>query len=225
MKITVYGAGAIGGVTGAFAAQAGDDVSFVDIVPDHVRSINQHGLRISGLRGDFTVHTPALEPHQLQGPLDLVLLAVKSHHTAAAMDAILPHLGPDSTVVSLQNGINEELISSLIGPHRTIGCLVNWGADYQAPGHIEFGGDGPFHLGNLDGRHTPHRRGRRPGLLRKPFISNPLWCETHRHGRFSRNSTHNPLIKPPRGGVQRGTAPRVKGSWSRDPDSNPDRGV
>jgi len=104
VKITVYGAGAIGGVTGAFAAQAGEDVSFVDIVPDHVRSINQHGLRISGLRGDFTVHTPALEPHQLQGPLDLVLLAVKSHHTAAAMDAILPHLGPDSTVVSLHLG-------------------------------------------------------------------------------------------------------------------------
>ena len=155
MKIIVYGAGAIGGVTGAFAAQAGEDVTFVDIVPEHVRSINQRGLGVSGLRGDFTVHASALEPHQLQGLLDLVLLAVKSHHTAAAMDVILPQLGPDSTVVSLQNGINEEPISALIGPHRTIGCLINWGADYQAPGHIEFGGDGPFHLGNLDGRDTP----------------------------------------------------------------------
>ena len=70
------------------------------------------------------------------------------------METLLPHIGPETTVVSLQNGLNEELIASLIGAHRTVGCLVNWGGDYIEPGHILYGGDGPMRIGELDGSTT-----------------------------------------------------------------------
>ena len=155
MAITVFGAGAIGGIAGACAALAGEDVTFVDRVSEHVKRINEEGLLISGLRGDDArITARALEPAQLKGQLDLVFLCVKSQHTAEAMEAMLPYIGPNSVVVSLQNGLNEEVIASYIGPHRTIGCLVDWGGDYQGPGHIQYGGDGPMRIGELDGSAT-----------------------------------------------------------------------
>jgi 2-dehydropantoate 2-reductase len=77
---------------------------------------------------------------------------VKSQHTPVALDVIAPRLAPQGTVVSLQNGLNEELIAARVGAHRTVGCLVNWAADWQAPGRILHGGEGALVLGELDGR-------------------------------------------------------------------------
>ncbi len=164
MGITVFGAGAIGGVTGGCAALAGEDVTFVDKVGEHVKRLNEEGLRITGVRGEHKVKVKALEPKQLRGNLDLVLLCVKSQDTVASMESLLPHIGPDSTVVSLQNGINEPVIASYIGPERTVGCFVNWSADYHGPGHIEHGGEGTFHIGEMDGSITK-RLSRIQGIL------------------------------------------------------------
>ena len=70
MAITVFGAGAIGGIAGACAALAGEDVTFVDRVSEHVKRINDEGLLISGLRGrDARVKARALEPSQREGEL------------------------------------------------------------------------------------------------------------------------------------------------------------
>jgi 2-dehydropantoate 2-reductase len=71
------------------------------------------------------------------------------------MEQILPHLTRQSVVVSLQNGLNEETIAARIGPGRTVGCLVNWSADWIAPGRIQFGGAGSFQVGELHGATTP----------------------------------------------------------------------
>ncbi|MBM3925374.1 MAG: 2-dehydropantoate 2-reductase [SAR202 cluster bacterium] len=155
MQITIFGAGAIGGLTGALLEKAGQPVTLVDKVADHVRCINADGLRVTGFAGEFRVRPKALEPHQLKGPLDTVFLCVKSLHTLDAMNALMPHLGPKSTLVCFQNGVNEETIAKLIGPQRTVGCLVQWGGDYQSPGHIEYGNHGPYQIGELDGRTTP----------------------------------------------------------------------
>jgi len=155
VAITVFGAGAIGGIAGACAALAGEDVTFVDRVSEHVQQINNEGLLISGLRGkEVRVKVKALEPAQLKDELDLVLLCVKSQNTVEAMDTLTPYIGPNSLVVSLQNGLNEEVIASYIGAQRTIGCLVDWGGDYQGPGHIQYSGDAPMRIGDLDGRTT-----------------------------------------------------------------------
>src|SRR5436309_9802941 len=135
MPITVYGAGAIGGVTGAALARAGRDVLLVDRAADHVAAVNASGLTIDGAPGGgFTARVRAVTPDALGSGLRLVLLAVKAHHTPDALDGVEPRLAADGVVVSLQNGLNEELIAARVGAARTVGCLVNWAADWVAPG-------------------------------------------------------------------------------------------
>jgi len=158
MAITVYGAGAIGGTTGAALARAGHDVLLVDSAAPHVEAINAHGITIERKDGAVTTRVPAVTPDGLGRDLALVLLAVKSHHTADVLRDLAPRLAPDGTIVSLQNGLSEEQIVAAVGAARTVGCLVNWAADWVAPGRILHGGHGAFVLGELDGRITPRVR-------------------------------------------------------------------
>jgi 2-dehydropantoate 2-reductase len=154
VQVTVWGAGAIGGVVGAWLVRNGVDVLFVDQDAAHVEAMNRNGLFVDGIRGEFRVPVKAVVPDDVRGPLGTVLLAVKCLHTETAVRQMMPHLTPESAVVSLQNGLNEELIAELIGPERTVGCFVNFGADWQAPGHIRHGGEHPLYIGELDGRRT-----------------------------------------------------------------------
>ena len=151
MTMTVVGAGAIGGVTGAALARAGHDTLLVDQAAEHVAAINAGGLTIAAPDGAWTVPVRAVTPDAVPDALELVLLAVKSQHTLAALDVIAPRLVPQGVVVSLQNGLNEPLIAARVGAGRTIGCLVNWAADWVAPGRIQHGGVGTFAIGELDG--------------------------------------------------------------------------
>lgn len=153
--ITIVGAGAIGGTVGAYLTDAGYDVTLVDIVPEHVRAMNERGLRISGFRGDHTFPVKAIESHALRGPLGATFLCVKGHFTAAAMAQIAPLLAEDGFVLSLQNGLNEEIIAGAVGAERTVGAFVHFGADYVEPGHIVLGNEQTIHPGELDGRVTP----------------------------------------------------------------------
>ena len=158
MQVTICGAGAIGGYTGASLARAGHDVLLVDTAHAHVAAINAHGLTIEAPgtgTPDWSVRVPAVTPAALRGPRELVFLSVKSQHTVTALDTVVPHLAPTGIIVALQNGLNEELISARIGAARTIGCLVNLGADWQAPGRVQWGGPGAIVLGELDGAVTP----------------------------------------------------------------------
>lgn len=158
MQITIIGAGAIGGTTGAFLQAAGHEVLLVDTVGEHVEAINDRGLRISGIRGDRMFPVRACMPRDLRGPLGFVVLAVKAHHTEAALAPIAPLLSPDGFIVSMQNGLNEEIIARHIGAARTVGCFVHFGADYQEPGHVLLGNDHPIYVGELDGTTTPRVR-------------------------------------------------------------------
>jgi 2-dehydropantoate 2-reductase len=151
MTVTIYGAGAIGGTVGAYLARNGVPVLLVDREARHVAAITERGLTIQRADGDFTVPVRAALPEALTGPLDLVLLAVKAQHTDEALDVIAPLLASGSTVVSLQNGLCERAIAARIGAERTVGCLVNFAADYIEPGTIFFGGPGAIELGELDG--------------------------------------------------------------------------
>lgn len=155
MRIAVWGSGAIGGVVGAGMAAAGEDVLLVDIATDHVEAMNTQGLLVRTPGGERRTAVRAALPQEVTGSFDLVFLAVKSQFTQAALDAIEPHIGPDSAVVSLQNGVNEPHIARRIGAARTIGCLVDFSADYHAPGLIVRGRQGNLFVGELDGRMTP----------------------------------------------------------------------
>src|SRR5262245_45292007 len=88
----IYGAGAIGGLIGAYTQRAGNDVLLVDKAEDHVAHMNQHGLHVFGNYGDFTVPVSAATPDALPDNLGLVFLAVKGQDTDAALDVIVPKL-------------------------------------------------------------------------------------------------------------------------------------
>ena len=127
---------------------------FVDTASDHVSRINERGLSITGPIDSFTVPAKAVTPDALEGVYDRIVLAVKTPATRAAADALSLHLGPDGYVVSAQNGLNEYVIADIVGAGRTMGCFVNFGADYHAPGEIMYGGHGAVVVGETDGRIT-----------------------------------------------------------------------
>lgn len=153
--ITIIGAGAIGGTVGAYLHDARYDVTLVDIVDEHVRKINDSGLRITGYRGDHTYRVRAVHSDDLRGPLGVTFLCVKGHFTEPAMRQIAPLLAPDGFVLSLQNGLNEEIIARHVGPERTVGAFVHFGADYLEPGLIQLGNEHTIYPGELDGNITP----------------------------------------------------------------------
>lgn len=163
MRVTVVGAGAIGGTTGVLLHQAGHDVTLVDRDAAHVAAINRDGFRLSGIL-DVRERVPAVQADDLpglaarQGPLGMVVLAVKAMDTEAAAEAIRPHLAADGFIVSYQNGLNEERIAAIVGPERTVGAFIHFGADLLKPGHVALSNRVPTYISELDGRETPRIR-------------------------------------------------------------------
>ncbi|WP_319413313.1 2-dehydropantoate 2-reductase [uncultured Cohaesibacter sp.] len=154
-SILIWGAGAIGGVLGAYFARAGHKVHMVDIVPEHVEAMRTSGLKIEGPVEEFTQILPASLPEELQGTFDIVFLAVKAHHTETALGMLKKHLAPNGYVVSAQNGLNEKVIAAAIGAENTVGCFVNFGADWLEPGLVLYGNRAAVAVGELDGQRTP----------------------------------------------------------------------
>lgn len=153
-RILIWGAGAIGGTAGAYLKRAGHDISFVDVVEDHVKAIRTTGLKITGPVDQFTVVTPAFTPDEVQGTWDMIFLAVKAQHTEAATRALMPHLSQNGFVLSLQNGLCETIIAPIVGRDRTVGAFINYSTDWIAPGEVMFGSRGAVVLGELHGRTT-----------------------------------------------------------------------
>ncbi|OPA99798.1 2-dehydropantoate 2-reductase [Pseudomonas fluorescens] len=149
--IVIWGAGAIGAAIAAALVQLDEPVILVDNAVAHVAAINANGLTITGPLIEGTFKVQALLPEQLQGRFERIFLAVKSHHTAGAIEQILPHLADDGYVVSMQNGLNEHVIAAKIGAERTLGAFLNFGADLLEPGVIHYGGRGAVVVGELDG--------------------------------------------------------------------------
>lgn len=163
MRVTIVGAGAIGGTAGVLLHQAGHEVTLIDRDAEHVAAINRDGYRLSGIL-DANEPLRAIVPEQLdgivqaEGQLGMVILAVKAMDTVSAAEFICPFLAPDGYVVSFQNGLNEETIASIVGRERTIGAFIHYGADLVAPGHVVFANRPPTYISELDGVETPRIR-------------------------------------------------------------------
>lgn len=167
-RIAIVGAGAVGGYAGAHMAQAGHDVTFIDMWPDNVEAMRAKGLTITHLRDvpEFTVPVRALHICDVQGlskekPIDIAFICVKSYDTAWATTMIAPYLAPDGYVVSLQNCINEPVISSVVGQERTLGAIASSiTVELIGPAHVKraAGKSGASHtvfrVGEIDGRVT-----------------------------------------------------------------------
>ncbi len=177
MRIAVMGAGAIGGITGALIAEAGEDVTLVDPFSEHVNKINWDGLRVIGELGEHVVKVPAVSPDNLGGTFDLVFLAVKSVDTDEAIDAVRGHMSDEAPVVSLQNGINEEHIAELIGGERTIGASTYYSATFEAPGLVNKTSSNGYIVGELDGKITDRvvDIGRLLGLVEETEVTDNIW--------------------------------------------------
>jgi 2-dehydropantoate 2-reductase len=149
--LVIWGAGAIGGTLGAHLARAGHDVLLVDTAAEHVEACRTKGLKIFGPVTQFTQIIPAATPDELKGRYSRIVLAVKAQATKAALPVLAPHLANDGFVFSAQNGLNELEIAEAVGAERTMGCFVNFGADWHAPGEILYGNRGAFVVGEIDG--------------------------------------------------------------------------
>jgi 2-dehydropantoate 2-reductase len=157
--------------------RGGQSVRLVDRDRDHVEAMRSRGLTIQGFDETFTVPVRAATPDELEGPLDVVLLAVKAQHTREAVAQLLPHLTPESSIVSVQNGLCERVIAEMAGAGRTVGCFVNFSADYLEPGLITYGGSGSLYLGELDGRDSERVRAMKAAVAPwgEAKITNNIW--------------------------------------------------
>jgi 2-dehydropantoate 2-reductase len=154
-QLLVWGTGAVGGTVAAHLARSGHALVCVDVNANHVRTINQAGLRVIGPVDTFTARPAAACPQDLKGIFDRILLCVKANRTADAAAGLAPHLANGGCVVSLQNGLNELTLVEVLGRERTIGAFINFSAELSAPGEIHFGGRGSVVIGELDGATTP----------------------------------------------------------------------
>jgi 2-dehydropantoate 2-reductase len=159
-KIAIVGCGGIGGLAGFYMARAGESVLFVDQNADHVRAIRDRGLSVNGVYGPMSVGPQrSYIPTEIPEPLDgLIFLACKSQHTAAAVPPLLPYMTPQSSIISLQNGMNEDTIAGIVGRERTMGALPDYGGAYLDPGVLEAVHEGTVYVGELDGRLTDRAR-------------------------------------------------------------------
>lgn len=176
--ILIWGAGAIGGVLGAYWARAGLPAQMVDIVAEHATACSTTGLNISGSVEQFRQVVPCVTPQELRGTFGCIVLAVKAQATEAAMAMLLPHLAPDGFVLSAQNGLNELTIARMAGAERTMGCFVNYGADWLGPGEILFGNRAAVVVGEIDGSiHERTRQMQRDLAIFEPaaVLTDNIW--------------------------------------------------
>jgi 2-dehydropantoate 2-reductase len=149
MRIAVMGAGAVGGYFGARLHASGLDVSFI-ARGEHLASARKRGLRVKSLGGDLEIHSRFTSDPETVGPVDLILFSVKSPDTEGAARSLTPLMGENTTVLSLQNGVdNPDKIARLWGADRTLASVVYIAASIQEPGVIEHSAGGRIVLGSL----------------------------------------------------------------------------
>jgi 2-dehydropantoate 2-reductase len=164
-RIVVVGAGAVGAYVGAHIARAGYACSLIDPWPEHVDAINAHGVRFAGAGGAYAVRIPAFHERDIAARagtgFDVAFVCAKLYDTHRATSLIAPHLAPDGFVVTLQNGLVEDVVADVVGAARTLGCIGSTlSVDLHAPGEIERtrapGGSRytVFKVGEIDGAMT-----------------------------------------------------------------------
>jgi 2-dehydropantoate 2-reductase len=214
MRFAIVGAGAIGAFAGAMLARAGEDVTLIARGP-HLRAMQKHGVRVRGEIGEFEAHPTATDDPAAVGPVDLVLLTLKAHSLTAMAPRLAPLIGPDTSVLSAQNGIPwwyfyrlrgewegthletvdpGGVIGQSIDPKRVIGCVVYPSTAIIEPGivwHIE---GTRFAIGEPDGSKSERCR-----RIADSFIKAGLRCPIRadiRHDMWVKlmgNVAYNPI--------------------------------
>ena len=156
MRITIFGTGGVGGYFGGRLARAGEEVTFI-ARGEHLQAIRTTGLRVDSGDGDFVID-PARATDDVSevGETDLVVLGVKAWQVPEAARAIKPIVGPNTTVLPLQNGVEAvpQLVEEL-GAQQVVGGLCRIVSFVVEPGHIRHAGFTPsIIIGELDNQRT-----------------------------------------------------------------------
>lgn len=139
MKIAILGTGAMGSIYAALLKEAGHEVYAVDLWPEHVLAINQHGLKISGASGDRTIQgIVASTDTDAIGVCELVIIATKASGVAGAAKAMLPLIDRDTLVLTIQNGLGaaERIAQHTSVENLFVGVAQGFGASIVEAGHI-----------------------------------------------------------------------------------------
>jgi 2-dehydropantoate 2-reductase len=205
MKLCIFGAGAIGGYLGAKLIQAGDcEVSLIARGP-HLKALKDKGLTLVSEGESVTLPVTASDDPAELGPQDYVIIALKAHSVPAVVDSMQPLLGPETAVVTAQNGVPwwyfhklegayegtrvkavdpEDKLWDGIGPERALGCVVYPAAEIDEPGVIRHVSGDRFPLGEPSGEKTERAQvlskllvgaGLKAPL--RPQIRNDIWVK------------------------------------------------
>ena len=155
MKVVVIGAGGVGGYFGGRLATAGHEVSMVARGP-HLAALSEQGLRVRSVKGDFSFDVPVAEDASVFGPCDVVLFCVKAFDTESAAGGLAPVIGPDTAVVSLQNGVdNEDQLAAALGAEHVVGGAALIFSTITEPGVVTHtGGPARIVFGERDNRRS-----------------------------------------------------------------------
>jgi len=196
MKFLIAGAGAIGAYIGARMAKAGFDVTLFARGP-HLKAMQEHGVRVKSAEGDFQVQPRIIGSLEEAGPTDVVFLGVKAHSLPQLAPQLKLVLGPETTVVSTQNGIPwwyfqglggvgegihleridpGGVISSAIEAHRVVGSIVYFSTEILAPGVIQHTEGNRISLGEPSGARSERCR-----RIAETLVASGLRCPITTH--------------------------------------------
>jgi 2-dehydropantoate 2-reductase len=196
MKFLIAGAGAIGAYIGARMARVGFDVTLFARGP-HLKAMQEHGVQVKSAEGDFHVQPRIVGTLEEAGPADVVFLGVKAHSLPQLAPQLKPVLGPETTVVSTQNGIpwwyfqgfggaSEGIhleridpggvVSSAIEARRVVGSIVYFSTEIPAPGVIQHTEGNRISLGEPDGARSDRCR-----RIAEVLVASGLRCPITTH--------------------------------------------
>jgi 2-dehydropantoate 2-reductase len=204
MKFLIAGAGAIGAYIGARMAQAGFEVTLFARGP-HLRAMQDRGVQVNSVAGDFEARPKIAGTLEQVGPVDVVFLAVKAHSLPQLAPQLHPVLGPDTVVVSTQNGVPwwffqgfggtwegtrlervdpGGVISRAIEPRLVVGSIVYFSTEIIAPGVVQHIEGNRISLGEPNGERTDRCRQIARALVASglrcpitPHIRNEIWVK------------------------------------------------
>ena len=196
MKFLIAGAGAIGAYLGARLARAGFDVTLFARGP-HLRAMQEHGVRVRSVEGDFQTQPRIVGSLDQAGQADVVFLGVKAHSLTQLAPHLKPVLGPDTTVVSTQNGIPwwyfqgfggqwdglrleridpGGVISDAIEARRIVGSIVYFSTEISEPGVVQHIEGNRISLGEPDGSRSERCR-----RIAEALVTSGLRCPITTH--------------------------------------------
>ena len=191
MKFAVVGAGAIGAFAGAMLSRSGEDVTLI-ARGAHLQAMQESGVRVQGSLGEFTARPAATDDPSQVGHVDAVLLALKAHSLTEMAPRLSPLIGPNTSVVSMQNGIPwwyfyrhggewegthlesvdpGGVVNKNIDPARVLGCVVYPSTFIAEPGVVEHIEGTRFAIGEPDGSKSERSR-----TIAGAFIKAGLRC-------------------------------------------------